>query len=134
MTNIQTTRRTWRSQVWVVKQEKGEAETNPGPPSRHSRAPGRMCGRIHLDSLTTIVGRCGAVKGMPGASCRNPRGGIGTGARGAPVPEVGLYVKIKRAPFRSLGSRLNEGHVSSPGWLNRRQKTDRTGRPARGGQ
>ncbi len=65
---------------------------------------------------------------------KSKRGEMGTGARGAPVPEVGLYVKIKRAPFRSLGSRLNEGHVSSPGWLNRRQKTDRTGRPARGGQ
>src|SRR6267378_5825698 len=29
------------------------------------------------------------------------RGEMGTGARGAPVPEVGLYVKIKRAQFRS---------------------------------
>ena len=28
---------------------------------------------------------------------------MGTGARGAPVPEVGLYVKIKRAQSREAG-------------------------------
>lgn len=39
---------------------------------------------------------------------------MGTGARGAPVPEVGLYVKIKRAQFRNPGSRPNEGRVNSP--------------------
>ncbi len=42
------------------------------------------------------------------------RGEMGTGARGAPVPEVGLYVKIKRAQFRSQESHPNEGHVNSP--------------------
>jgi hypothetical protein len=72
-----------------------------------------MSGRIHLDSLTTIVGLRVPVKGMPGASCRIPRGGeMGTGARGAPVPVVGHYVKIKRSQFRSLGSRANQGHVN----------------------
>ncbi len=40
------------------------------------------------------------------------RGEMGTGARGAPVPEVGLYVKIKRSQFRSPGSRPNQGHVN----------------------
>ena len=39
-------------------------------------------------------------------------GEMGTGARGAPVPEVGLYVKIKRSQFRSPGSRPNQGHVN----------------------
>ena len=38
----------------------------------------------------------------------------GTGARGAPVPVVGLYVKIKHAQAGSSGSRPNEGHVNSP--------------------
>jgi hypothetical protein len=42
------------------------------------------------------------------------RGEMGTGARGAPVPVVGLYVKIKRAQFRNPGSHPNEGHVNSP--------------------
>jgi hypothetical protein len=41
-------------------------------------------------------------------------GEMGTGARGAPVPEAGLYVKIKRAQFRSPESRPNEGRVNSP--------------------
>ena len=40
------------------------------------------------------------------------RGEMGTGARGAPVPEVGLYVKIKRSQFRSPESRPNQGHVN----------------------
>ncbi len=39
---------------------------------------------------------------------------MGTGARGAPVPEVGLYVKIKPAQSRKPGSRPNEGRVNSP--------------------
>ena len=39
-------------------------------------------------------------------------GEMGTGARGAPVPEVGLYVKIKRSQFRSPGSLPNQGHVN----------------------
>ena len=42
------------------------------------------------------------------------RGEMGTGARGAPIPEVGLYMKIKRAQFRNPESRPNEGHVNSP--------------------
>ena len=42
------------------------------------------------------------------------RGEMGTGARGAPVPEVGLYVKIKHAQFRNPESHPNEGHVNSP--------------------
>jgi hypothetical protein len=42
------------------------------------------------------------------------RGEMGTGARGAPVPVVGLYVKIKHAQFRNPESRPNEGHVNSP--------------------
>jgi hypothetical protein len=66
MTNIQAIRRNGRSQERVVKQEKGEAERNPGVPSRHCPALGRMSGRMHLDSLRTIVGLCGGVKGMPG--------------------------------------------------------------------
>ncbi len=41
-------------------------------------------------------------------------GEMGTGARGAPVPEVGFYVKIKRVQFRSRESHPNEGHVNSP--------------------
>jgi hypothetical protein len=41
-------------------------------------------------------------------------GEMGTGARGAPVPEVGFYVKIKRAQSRRPGSRPNEGRVNSP--------------------
>jgi hypothetical protein len=39
---------------------------------------------------------------------------MGTGARGAPVPEVGLYVKIKRVQFRNPWSRPNEARVNSP--------------------
>jgi hypothetical protein len=39
---------------------------------------------------------------------------MGTGARGAPVPEVGLYVKIKRVQSRKPESRPNEGRVNSP--------------------
>ena len=39
---------------------------------------------------------------------------MGTGARGAPVPEVGLYMKIKPAQSRKPGSRPNEGRVNSP--------------------
>jgi hypothetical protein len=42
------------------------------------------------------------------------RGEMGTGARGAPIPEVGLYVKIKPVQSRKPGSRPNEGHVNSP--------------------
>ncbi len=38
---------------------------------------------------------------------------MGTEARGAPVPVVGLYVKVKRAQSDSLGSPPNEGHVNS---------------------
>jgi len=38
----------------------------------------------------------------------------GTGARGAPVPEVGIRVKIKRVEFRSSESLENEGHMNSP--------------------
>jgi len=46
---------------------------------------------------------------------RNSKGEeMGTGARGAPVPEVGHYVKIKRAQSRKPGSRPNEGRVNSP--------------------
>jgi hypothetical protein len=45
---------------------------------------------MHLDPATTIVGLRGAVKRMPGGSCGIPEGEMGTGARGAPVPEVGL--------------------------------------------
>jgi hypothetical protein len=41
-------------------------------------------------------------------------GGEGTGARGAPIPEVGRETKIKLAEYRSPGSRLNEGPVNSP--------------------
>ncbi len=41
-------------------------------------------------------------------------GEMGTGARGAPVPVVGLYEKIKRAQAGSSGLRPNEGHVNSP--------------------
>ena len=40
-------------------------------------------------------------------------GEMGTGARGAPVPEVGLYVKIKRPQSRRPGSRANEERVNS---------------------
>jgi hypothetical protein len=36
----------------------------------------------------------------------------GTGARGAPVPKVGLGVKIKHAQFRSLRSLGNEEDVN----------------------
>src|SRR5229473_4854668 len=39
---------------------------------------------------------------------------MGTGARGAPVPEVGHYVKIKRAQSRRPGSRANQGRVNFP--------------------
>ena len=39
---------------------------------------------------------------------------MGTGARGAPVPEVGHYVKIKRAQSRKPESHPNEGRVNSP--------------------
>src|SRR5216684_3604924 len=42
------------------------------------------------------------------------RGEMGTGARGAPVPEVGLQVKIKRAQSRRPGSRANQGRVNFP--------------------
>jgi len=38
---------------------------------------------------------------------------MGTEARGAPVPVVGLYVKVKLAQSGSLRSRPNEGHVNS---------------------
>ena|SRR5258708_908477 len=38
---------------------------------------------------------------------------MGTGARGAPVPEVGHYVKIKRAQSRKPESRANEERVNS---------------------
>ena len=41
------------------------------------------------------------------------RGEKGTGARGAPVPKVGLEVKFKRFEFRSLESLANEGHMNS---------------------
>jgi hypothetical protein len=41
------------------------------------------------------------------------KGEMGTGARGAPIPVVGLYMKIKRAQCRKPGSRPNEGHVNS---------------------
>ncbi len=57
------------------------------------------------------------VKGMPGdawdAWRGSKRGKMGTEARGAAVPVVGLYVKVKRAQSGSLGSRPNEGHVNS---------------------
>jgi hypothetical protein len=36
----------------------------------------------------------------------------GTGARGAPVPKVGLAVKIKHAEYRSLRSLVNEEDVN----------------------
>ena len=113
---MQTTRRTWRRYVWVVKQEKGQEETNPYAPSRHCSGLGSMCGRIHLsydDSSTARLGQ-GDAWTMPGASCRIQEGEMGTGARGAPVPEVGLYVKIRRAQSGSLGSRPNQGHVNFP--------------------
>src|SRR5260370_23836934 len=42
------------------------------------------------------------------------RGEMGTGARGAPVPEVGLYVKIKRAQLRGPDSRPNDARGNSP--------------------
>src|SRR5215469_15903003 len=38
----------------------------------------------------------------------------GTGARGAPVPEVGRGVKFKHAEFRSSESHPNEARVNSP--------------------
>jgi len=41
------------------------------------------------------------------------KGEMGTGARGAPVPVVGLYLKIKHAQCQGLRSRPNEGHVNS---------------------
>jgi len=41
-------------------------------------------------------------------------GEMGTGARGAPVPEVGLQVKIKSDQSRRPGSRVNEGRVNFP--------------------
>ena len=39
---------------------------------------------------------------------------MGTGARGAPVPEVGPYLKIKRVQCRRPESRPDEGRVNSP--------------------
>ena len=38
---------------------------------------------------------------------------MGTGARGAPVPEVGFYVKIKLAQSRRPGSHPDKGRVNS---------------------
>ena len=55
--------------------------------------------------------------GTPGAQSKgqlSKREEMGTGARGAPVPEVGLYMKIKPAQSRKPGSRPNEGRVNSP--------------------
>jgi hypothetical protein len=55
-----------------------------------------------------------------GARCAQSKGQLfkreemGTGARGAPVPEVGHYVKIKRAQSRKPESHPNEGRVNSP--------------------
>jgi hypothetical protein len=37
---------------------------------------------------------------------------MGTGARGAPVPEVGLAVKIKHADYRNRRSLVSEGDVN----------------------
>ncbi len=37
----------------------------------------------------------------------------GTGARGAPVPKVGLGVKFKRGESRTPESLQNEGHMNS---------------------
>jgi hypothetical protein len=64
----------------------------------------------------TIVGLRGAVKRMPGPCFDSVRwrGEKGTGARGAPVPVVGLYVKIKRGQSRILVSHRNDGPVNSP--------------------
>lgn len=42
------------------------------------------------------------------------KGGAGTGARGAPVPEEGTEVKIKRVECRIPASRSREAHVNSP--------------------
>ena len=39
--------------------------------------------------------------------------GKGTGARGAPIPEVGRGTKIKRVEYRSPVSHSNEGLVNS---------------------
>jgi len=52
------------------------------------------------------------VKGMP-PFCFRRGEEKGTGARGAPVPEVGLGVKIKRAEFRTSQSLADEGYVNS---------------------
>ena|SRR5437660_79265 len=114
MTNIKIIPRTRRSLVRVVEQQKGQAYTKPAVASRHGGALGRLPGQIHLDSLTTIIGLSGVVKGCLERFRRIPRGEqMGTGARGAPVPVVGLYVKVKRAQSGSLGSPPNEGHVNS---------------------
>jgi len=42
------------------------------------------------------------------------KGEKGTGARGAPVPVVGLLVKFKRAECPTPASRRDEGRVNSP--------------------
>jgi hypothetical protein len=86
MAKIQTICQTRRSRVRVVDQEKGKAQTNPGVPSRQRKALGRMSGGNHLDSLMTIVGLCGAVKGMPEGRCKVPKGGDGDRSQGCTGP------------------------------------------------
>jgi hypothetical protein len=72
---------------------------------------------LHRVGVLRSGNRIGA--GQPGSSDIGPqrdteRGEMGIGARGAPIPEVGLYMKIKRVQFRNSGSHPNEGHVNSP--------------------
>jgi hypothetical protein len=46
-------------------------------------------------------------------SIQTKQGGEGTGARGAPVPKVGIEQKFKHAESRTPGSSPNEGRVNS---------------------
>ena len=105
-------RRTEQVKKGIGEQNNRKKHTNQRPRMlRTSLAVGDYPGS-HLWWLLTILSRRGAPKGCFQESVF--RGGEeGTGARGAPVPKVGLEVKFKHVEFRSPESHPHEGRMNS---------------------
>ena len=79
----------------------------------HATSPSCHSSVLSLSSAysLTLFGVAPIVKRMPRPVFHGEE--KGTGARGAPVPEVGRGVKFKRGESRKPGSHPNEGQMNS---------------------
>ena len=114
MPDIQILGGAWPRHVRVVEQEKRKEETKPSVPWPPCGSFGKFCREAHRGLIYNNSRTAWSGQGDAWRELRDSRKGeIGTGARGAPVPGVGLSLKIKRAQCRKRASRPNEGRVNS---------------------